>query len=105
MKKLLLLLLLVTLIVGGAVGCGSRTHAIVGTWEIEDTGNFSFIFDEDGTGVEVWSTRTDTFSWSISGRNLTLDFGGGETEVLPFAISGDTLTLTEDGYDLVFIRR
>ena len=56
-----------------------------------------FTFNSDGTGKDVTigedSTETNTFTYSATATGITVTVDG-ETEVVPYAISDNTLTFT-----------
>ena len=60
-------------------------------------GNSVFTFSSDGTGKDVTvdgdSTETNTWTSSATATEITIT-EGGETDVIPYSISGNKLTFT-----------
>ena len=85
--------------------------ALVGTWiltEFDDGVELTeaATFNESLTGILVSSSTfegeteslSESFTWSTDGNKLRLIIDG-ETEILKYSISGDTLTVTTDEGD------
>ena len=106
------------------VGCDDNgddpdpQDALVGSWEMTnavfyygssvanadsstnmtaDFGSFVLTFNADLTGMSVStegdSTETDNFTYTATATEITVT-EDGETEVIPYELSGNTLTLT-----------
>lgn len=62
-----------------------------------DFGSLVLTFNADLTGMSVFtegdSTETDNFTYTATASDLTIT-EDGETEVIPYELSGNTLTLT-----------
>ncbi|MDH5413358.1 MAG: lipocalin family protein [Flavobacteriaceae bacterium] len=119
-KTLLFALLLVSFTACSSdddeMGDASDT-ALVGTWTITETeGETEFsekvTFNANSSGDIVSSytfdgtteTETVSFTWSTSGNKLTLVIAG-ETEIVTYSISGDSLTITTQDGDVIFTRQ
>ena len=46
---------------------------IVGSWSCTD--GWSYVFNDDNTGSRTQSGRTQTFTWSLDGDELEMNFG------------------------------
>jgi hypothetical protein len=90
--------------------------ALVGTWAMSESGGgidislkATFNANYSGTIVSVITfegtpeTQTEDFTWSTSVNKLTLVIAG-ETEIVTYSISGDTLTITDQDGDTVLTR-
>jgi hypothetical protein len=90
--------------------------ALVGTWTITETEGdtelsekVTFNANSSGDIVSTYTfdgtteTETVSFTWSTSGNKLTLVIAG-ETEIVTYSISGDSLTITTQDGDVIFTR-
>lgn len=71
--------------------------ALVGTWlQRDSTWNDTYTFNADGTGL-LFSEPDYSypFTYTISGDNLTLDYGDDDTDAFTYSVSGDLLTLID----------
>ena len=112
----------ILLILGSFISCDKNKeentiNLIVGTWEYEESSEgfsmtVTLTFNSDNTGVSkieivydgIPDTETSNFTYQISGNKLTVNEDGDISEVT-YSISGDKLTITEDGYDMVFTKK
>ena len=80
-------------------------ETLTGTWlgcSKHDSTNYyeEWVFNSDGTGTsKEWrdgSNRvsTETFTYTVSGSSIIIDWGDGSPETYDYSISGVTLTLT-----------
>lgn len=94
-------------------------NSIVGTWEFQEFEeefdyeyNLTITFNENLTGqlsvteIEDGETYTDneSFTWSTSGNQLTLDISG-DIEIETYSISGNKLTIGVDSDSIVLTRQ
>lgn len=90
---------------------------LVGTWEysVIEQGfslSISITFNSDNTGKTLISTtfegetesESGNFTWSTADDILSVT-QDGETTSVKYSISGNKLTITEDGEDMVFTRK
>jgi len=111
MKKKVLVVVIAALCLAllGACGGAAPEEAIIGTWECRDATVphvwlCLLTFDESGRFVD---RDGDGGSFSIDGNSLTLQFDEAMfgTHTVNFNISGNRLTLTEDGLRIVLNRQ
>ncbi len=91
-------------------------NPLVGNWELTEsvegyelsltatfnsnlTGTMSTVLTFEGETV----TENESFTWSTDGNKLTLIING-MTEISTYSISGNTLTVTSDGENIVLTR-
>ncbi|MCL2387980.1 MAG: hypothetical protein FWC89_10605 [Defluviitaleaceae bacterium] len=69
-------------------------HPLVGSWMWEETTNFIYIFNADGSGSRGFSPIIQTYSWEISeGGYLSMRMNSRTTELWDYEIVDDVLTL------------
>ena len=76
--------------------------------EYVDAGEFSIEFFSDGNGAMVEGRDTDRFTWSAENGRLMMTYGGWETILSDYRISGSTLTITIEenrGTEIMTFRR
>jgi len=78
----------------------TQTVSLIGTWR---SGNYSWLFDTDGTGA-IRQAGSVSFKWSASGDQLTITFDTGLVVVYTFNIKDNVLTLTVDGSSTTYTR-
>ena len=109
MKKVLAIMLSVALVCllfascGGSSNGGSETaNTIVGTWEYE-SGGYTYVFNEDGTG----NYNGAEFTYTTDGSKLAITYSGStapfETE---YSIDGDKLNIKDSaGSDTIYVKK
>ena len=112
MRKIISVILAFTLALCLCVGC-TNAKKIIGTWENEQTvlgvvTKNAYTFFEDGSGImsTVLGVELD-FTYKIEGDKLyitTTVLSIEDTETYTVKISGDTLTLTQDGKAHIYHR-
>lgn len=99
MKKLTVLCWFV-LLFAALSACDSGDNideALVGEWLRESTYNWTYIFNEDGTG-ERGAVEIQTFTWSvIRDDRVLLDFAGFRNQTWYYTIDGPTLNMIHRG--------
>jgi hypothetical protein len=93
------LLLLIILFIFPCIGisCGKRDQ-LIGTWQIfTGCGPANITFNNDGTGLLVSPTLTETFKWRIDNDDLIIVDANGQEEKMKCEINNRTLTLTNNG--------
>lgn len=127
MKKFLALLLCLVMVLSLAA-CGSSSGNLVGSWKLTKANGetndpqmdaFNQVlassalgatmvcrFDKDGKGAMIMSAMGQSsespITWKTEKDQLTLGSEDGQSAVLTYKVSGNTLTLTKDGYSLIF---
>ena len=113
MKKVIAILLVLVLGCIALVACGQSeksedatpadpAKAIVGTWDYE-TGGFTYVFNEDGTGDYCGMP----FTYTVDGNKLSILYDGNtapfETE---FEVNGNKLNVKDSlGEDTIYIKK
>lgn len=113
-KSVLAALVSTAVLTLGLIGCGgdddSATNSLVGNWALISVsdGTMTLTVDtamvsgslnlkSDGTAIGAFTilgeTTQVTGTWTASGTQLTVT-EGGESEVIGYTLSGDTLTLS-----------
>lgn len=79
-------------------GSGNIDEALVGEWLFEGTADWTYIFNEDGSG-ERGSVEIQTFTWSVRNNDrIELNFGAGfQNQTWDYTITGDTLHMANRG--------
>jgi len=104
MKKCKFISMLFAIVLGAFIltGCSqdSIDEALIGTWSWEFDQNWSYVFDEDGTGFRNGANigTTESFEWSVVDNELRMGFGsisqsGIQNEVWAFSINDGILRL------------
>ena len=79
-------------------GCGESLNidpAFVGTWHWAENVEWTYVFNEDGTGRRGDERQVQSFSWGTRDGVLVLDHGHGfMDDELTYAFSGNMLNLT-----------
>lgn len=106
MTKTAKFILLFTMLIISLSACGGSS--LVGTWEVTsiefsfqgeniseylDSGDSTFQFFSNGTGILTEFGFTSNFFWSINGRSLEI-IDGTEVLTIDYNIIGPNLTLT-----------
>jgi hypothetical protein len=119
MKKLIKLSLLLCFVLPILITSCDKDELsdLVGTWEYSDTEqgvtlSISITFNSDNTGKMLLTmtfageteTESGNFTWSTEGDILSITTED-ETTSVKYSISGNKLTITEDGEDMVFTRK
>jgi hypothetical protein len=97
MKKFFVLIALFIFV--AFAGCSaSQDETLLGLWRWDDRGDFTYVFNADGTGTRGFSDETETFRWAASGVNLNLNRDARDEyrrdERWTFVIDGDVLTIS-----------
>ncbi len=85
----------------------SSGNPIVGSWEYE-TGGYTYVFNEDGTGVYQLSSGDMKFTYEIKDGNVLSILYDGNTDPmeLEFEIDGDRLNVKDSfGSDTIYIKK
>ena len=121
MVKLNTFIAIVYMLTVGLCSCGEDettpntiedpSKLLIGTWKWTDseTGDCTeqtFMFKADMTGEESGNCPGDgySFTWSADADKLTINIGS-DPWVTTYSISGNNLTITEDGSSTVFIKQ
>ena len=108
MKNIIKSLLLIIAIVAFVLlltGCGKKADGIVGSWKY-DGADYTYIFNEDGTGsYEAFGNKME-FTYTTEGNKLSILYSGNtspfETE---YSIDGETLNVKDSfGSDTLYKR-
>lgn len=105
MKKVALVLTIV-LCMATLVACGGGAGGgITGTWSVTEYGiTIEYKFDSNGTGTVTTLGMSLNFDYKIDGNKLTLEMFG-ESEAYTYAISDNTLTLTDESDTKLELKR
>ena len=94
--RLTALFVLLVLAVGVLAACGGSDDGLVGRWESDYEGDYSwYVFNEDGTGTRDVFGFTEDFTWEVVARNVVLSLTGRD-EVWGFTIRRNTVAFTSD---------
>ena len=108
MKKKLLAGLLVFVMCFALVGCGkaNSNKEIVGQWKNDEYGyDFTYTFNEDGTGEYDAAGTIMKFKYTIDGNKITFKYTDEDIDNLDttFSIDGDTLNVKDsNGEDTLY---
>ena len=103
MKRLSKILLVLVLVVGvfTLVGCEKKESSksdskIVGTWVYQDSDDFAYTFNEDGTGKYVVGTTTMKFTYKTDGNKLSITYDGDTDSFdTTYSIKGKVLNVKD----------
>jgi hypothetical protein len=85
------------------VGCDNGLTLLSDTtW---GSGGYSYHFYSDGTGERIMFNMVVGYTYSISGNNVSLVWNGFPDSVTTGVISGDTMTLTEPGGEIITLQK
>ena len=88
MKKILLVFVLfLTLFL---VGCGAKDKGIVGKWKSNE-GDFTYTFNEDGTGSYEYYGSLAKFTYEIDGNKIAIIYPGSVPFETKYTLNGDKL--------------
>jgi hypothetical protein len=97
LKTGLLLFVILFILPCVEINCGKRDQ-LVGTWQIfTGCGPANITFNNDGTGLLVSPTLTQTFKWRIDNDDLVIIDANGQEERMKCEVHDRTLTLTDHG--------
>jgi len=89
-----------------AASCGG--DRLSGTWVWSEGGESITLMFDNGTFVQTesgaWGTERTAGTYTVSGNYITATTEG-QTATKAFSISGNSLTLDFDGYELTFTRQ
>ena len=115
MKKFFILLsvILCTVFVGcskDSDNSSSSNSAIVGTWVYSESFyQITYTFNANGTFTETvkYDGEFDVIggTYTYNAPELTLNYGDGELYTIHATVSGDTLSLSQDGMTIKFYRQ
>ena len=83
-------------------------HALVGTWEWDESATYRLIFNSEGQGSRGFFPLIQRFDWQVTdGEYIRKTFRGGVVEQWDFIIRGNVLSIDQQGTDRAYsyIRR
>lgn len=113
MKKTLKITLIITMLLSAVLvlaGCGEKkedkkntVNPIVGSWKYE-SGDYTYTFNEDGTGDYSFSSAKMEFTYKTEGNKLSITYKGNTTAFeTEYSINGDTLNVKDSfGKDTLY---
>ena len=129
MKKKCLMLILAAVFALGLTACGNGggnttdptdtpptasaaaapsqdANALIGSWEYEN-GNYTYTFNEDGTGTYELYSGTMEFTYEVNGDEVSILYTDSTSPLtLTFSVDGDTLNMIDSfGEDTIYIRK
>lgn len=103
--KITLLLLVLAIAVFALTGCGKKdTNPIVGSWKYDGGSDYTYTFNEDGTGNYASGSSKMDFTYTIKDNKISILYTGNtspfETE---YKIDGDVLNIIDSfGKDTLY---
>lgn len=78
---------------------------LVGTWKFDGEGDYTYTFNDNGTGKYEYTGAETDFTYTIDGNLIAFLYNGASTtNTVAFTIKDDTLIIQDSGYESSYKR-